>query len=116
MELHGRCICVCVELKCYSSGASGSNRGGNSGFFGSGLLCPCNLSFMCVCVCKPVNLCIINYKFFYHLYSPVSSFFLRVKVCVCICGNDREQPWTNSMWRFRIQPGRERTRGVFFGL
>ncbi len=48
-----------------------------------------------------------------------------VCVCVCVCvracvralvEREREQPWTNSMWHFRIQPGRERTRGVFFGL
>ncbi len=85
MELHTRCICVCVELKCYS-GASRSNRGGNElggggeggggrrvgrggvggggggggeggggggggGLFQSGLLCPCKLNFMYVCVC-----------------------------------------------------------------
>ncbi len=56
VELHTRCICVCVELKCYS-GASRSNRGGNElgvgggGLFQSGLLCPCKLNFMCVCVC-----------------------------------------------------------------
>ncbi len=34
-----------------------------------------------MCVCTPVNLCIINYTFyFYDLYSPVASFFL----CVCV--------------------------------
>ncbi len=27
-------------------------------------------------------------------------------VCVNLW-NEREHPWTNSMWRFRIQPGRE---------
>ncbi len=54
VELHTQCICVCVELKCYS-GASRSNWGGNElgggGLFQSGLLCPCKLNFMCVCVC-----------------------------------------------------------------
>ncbi len=90
MELHTRCICVCVELKCYS-GASRSNRGGNElgggggggrgGLFQSGLLCPCKLNFMYVCVCTPVNL---YYTFIFmiciHLYLLFSS------VCVCICG------------------------------
>ncbi len=33
---------------------------GTLDFFGS---CPCKLNFMCVCVCTPVNLCIINYTF-----------------------------------------------------
>ncbi len=56
------------------------------------------------------------YIYFYDLYSPVAFFFL-VSVCVCVCVHlwkEREQPWTNSMWRFRIQPGRERTRGGLF--
>ncbi len=45
VELHTRCcICVCVELKCYS-GASRSNRGGNElggggGFFPIGATMP----------------------------------------------------------------------------
>ncbi len=38
---------------------------GTLDLFGSGLLCPCKLNFVCVrvCVCTPVNLCIINYTF-----------------------------------------------------
>ncbi len=77
---------MCVELKCYS-GASRSNRGGNElggeggwGLFQSGLLCPCKLNFMYVCVCTPVNL---YYTFIFmiciHLYLLFSS------VCVCMC-------------------------------
>ncbi len=80
VELHTRCICVCVELKCYS-GASRSNRGGNElgggregGLFQSGLLCPCKLNFMYVCVCVYTSQFIL-YIYFYDLYSPVCSFF-----------------------------------------
>ncbi len=81
---------MCVRgLKCYS-GASRSNRGGNElggregGLFQSGLLCPCKLNFMYVCVCTPVNL---YYTFIFmiciHLYLFFSS------VCVCVCVNLR---------------------------
>ncbi len=49
VELHARCICVCVEFKCYSSSVT---REGTLDLCGSGLLCPCNLNFMCVCVCE----------------------------------------------------------------
>ncbi len=92
VELHTRCICVCVELKCYS-GASRSNWVGNElggrggGLFQSGLLCPCKLNFMYVCVCTPVNL---YYTFIFmiciHLYLFFSSVCVCVCVCVCICG------------------------------
>ncbi len=68
MELHTRCICVCVELKCYS----GASRGGEGGLFQSGLLYPCKLNFMYVCVYTSQ---FILYIYFYDLYSPVSSFF-----------------------------------------
>ncbi len=77
MELHTRCICVCVELKCYS-GASRSNRGGNElggeggGLFQLGLLCPCKFNFMYVCVYTSQFILRI---YFYDLYSFVSSFF-----------------------------------------
>ncbi len=113
MELHTRCICVCVELKCYS-GASRSNRGGNElgggggwGLLQSGLLCPCKLNFMYVCVCTTVNL---YYTFIFMICIHLYLLFSSVCVCVCVCvhlWNEREHPWTNSMWHFRIQPGRE---------
>ncbi len=82
-----------MELKCYS-GASRSIWGGNElgggggggGLFQSGLLCPCKLNYMCVCT--PVNLCIINYTFIFmiciHLYLLFSS--VCVYVCASICG------------------------------
>ncbi len=87
MELHTRCICVCVELKCYS-GASRSNRGGNElgggegGLFQSGLLCPCKLNFMYVCVCTPVNL---YYTFIFMICIHLYLLFSSVCVCVCVC-------------------------------
>ncbi len=68
MELHARCICVCVELKCHSNGASGSNQGGNSG--------------SCVCVYTSQFMYNKLYIYFYDLYSPVSSIFL----CVYVTG------------------------------
>ncbi len=77
---------MCVELKCYS-GASRSNRegtnsgGGGGGLFQSGLLCPCKLNFMYVCVYTSQ---FILYIYFYDLYSPVSSFFSSVCVCMCV--------------------------------
>ncbi len=64
MELHARCICVCVELKCYSSGTSGSNP---LDLFGSGLLCPCNLNFMCVFVCVYTSQFMYNTLYIYFL-------------------------------------------------
>ncbi len=42
--------------------------------FQSGLLCPCKLNFMYVCVCVYTSQFIL-YIYFYDLYSPVSSFF-----------------------------------------
>ncbi len=99
MELHIRCICVCVELKCYS-GASGSNRGGNElgggrGSFPIRATMPMQVEFhVCVCVCTPVNL---YYTFILmiciHLYLLFSSVCVCV-VCACICGmreSNREQ-------------------------
>ncbi len=90
MELHTRCICVCVELKCYVNLAlpdltgEGTNSGrGERGLFQSGLLCPCKLNFMYVCVCTPVNL---YYTFIFmiciHLYLLFSSVCVCVRACV----------------------------------
>ncbi len=63
---------------------------GTLDLFGSGLLCPCKLNFMCVCVYTNQFMNNKLYIYFYDLYSPVSSFFLCVCVCVyvcaCICG------------------------------
>ncbi len=90
VELHTRCICVCVELKCYS-GASRSNRGGNElgggggggrgGLFQSGLLCPCKLNFMYVCVCTPVNL---YYTFIFMICIHLCLLFSSVCVCMFV--------------------------------
>ncbi len=76
---------------------------------------------MCVCVCTPVNLCIINYKFyFYDLYSPVASFFLCVCVCVCMCVRafvERERATMDKHYVALPDQTWERTNsGVFFGL
>ncbi len=89
--------------------------------FGSWLLCPCKLNFMCVYVCVYTSHFMYNnlFIYFYDLYSPVSSFLMCVCVCVCVCvhfWNEREHPWTNSMCRFQIQPGIEQTRGAYFDL
>ncbi len=65
MELHTQCICVCVELKCYS-GASRSNRGGDE----LGVNLYYTFIFM-ICI---------------HLYLPFSSVCVCVYVCACICG------------------------------
>ncbi len=75
---------------------------GTLDLFGSGLLCPCKLNFMCVCVCVCVHSQFMYnklYIYFYDLYSPVASFFLCVCVCVYVCAcmrafveREREQP------------------------
>ncbi len=61
---------------------------GTLDLFGSGLLCPCKLNFMCVCVCVCVYTSQFRhnklYIYLYDLYSPVASFFLYVCVCVCV--------------------------------
>ncbi len=84
--------------------SSRSNRGGNElgkgggGLFQSGLLCPCKLNFMYVCVCVYTSQFIL-YIYFYDLYSPVASFFLCVcvYVCACICGK-RERATMNKQY------------------
>ncbi len=100
-----RCNMYCYILALPDQTGQVTNSGVCGGVVQSGLLCPCKLNFMYVCVCTPVNL---YYAFIFmiciHMYLLFSS--MCVCVCVCICGM-REQPWTNSMWRFRIQPGRE---------
>ncbi len=58
---------------------------GTLDLFGSGLLCPCKLNFMCVCVCTPVNLCIINNTFISMIYIHLYLLFSCVCVCVCVC-------------------------------
>ncbi len=62
---------------------SGSGEGGV--FFQSGLLCPCKLNFMYVCVCTPVNL---YYTFIFMICIHLYLFFFSVcvYVCACICG------------------------------
>ncbi len=56
---------------------------------------------------RPVNL---YYTFIFMICIHLYLLFSSVCVCVYVCvhlWNEREQPWTNSMWHFRIQPGRE---------
>ncbi len=85
--VHTRCICLCVELNVILAlpdlTGEGTNSGGGGDIFQSGLLCPCKLNFMYVCVCVYTSQFMYNklYIYFYDLYSPVSSFFM----CVCMC-------------------------------
>ncbi len=58
---------------------------GTLDLFGSGLLCPCKLNFMCVCVYTSQFMYNKLYIYLYDLYSPVASFFLCVCVCVYMC-------------------------------
>ncbi len=66
VELHARCICVCVELKCYSLAALPDLTVEKTlDLFGSGLLCPCKL-FSCVCVCVCLCVCVHTSQFMYN--------------------------------------------------